>query len=187
MSTSAVTFSNTVTKTAAQIAAEVNKNLGLIAGANPNQAIGPSQQAAQAQSLKQKLDTMSALGQTGTPEYAQALAQWETSMMNAFNIPLTPMEQEQARSMAFDEYAKDPSANFDKLVDKYEKQLIDQKMEDTGLKDLFEEQNRKMQEEQDKKAPSEEDKKKETPQSILQQLITLMQKIEPRIPVANLT
>jgi hypothetical protein len=170
----------TVEKSAAQLAAELQKQLGIIAAINPNQASGQSQAAQEVLDDQQKLAALEAAGKGNTAAANNLREQIASGTARAQGIGgLTAEEQRAAQSEAFEEFFGDNPDG------KTMEDLIAENMEEA----LAEKRaaGKEQQEEDKKKAEQkEEDKKPKTIQGVADSMLKLLQKIEPRIPTYNL-
>jgi len=120
--------------------------------------------------------------------YQQLVRQYNQSLLSA--LGLTP---DVSQTLAAEDWARQNINNplfkdktFDELVKMAEDDLINEEAARRGLDDLLKEQQQKLQEQTQDGGPKKEEQKPQTPMSIMQSLLQLMQKIEPRIPVENL-
>lgn len=165
-------------KTDAQIKAEQQKQLGLIAGADFGTAIGPSASAQKALDLQKELDTLNALGKGGTPEAAYLQTSIQRNLDIAFGNTITSADRDAISQLARDAYFQDTSQSITDLERQFEIDLLEQKRANDPL--AAQEQRKKAEE-----AGAGGAGAKQQPQSVMglmQQLISLVQKIEPKIP-----
>lgn len=165
-------------KTVAQIQAEQMKQLGLVAGANATQAVGQSFSAQKAIDLQKELDTMAALGKTDTAEYAAKQQSLQVNKDIVAGIALTSEDQIAAASWAFDQFFAGSTESMADLQTMAEENILERKREgDISAADA--------QKDKAKGAGAGGGAAKEKQQSMMslvQQLIGLVQKIEPKIP-----
>jgi hypothetical protein len=187
---SAVNKNTTAVQTLTQAISKMNQNLGAIAGIDPNQAIGQSASAQRAQSLQQRLKEMELQGKEGTQQYSDTLKAYQNSLRGAFGVDLDAADRDAATQWARENLNKPgyEDKTFTELEGMAQENILDRKAQNAGVKDILDDLKNKQQESENKTGP-EADKAKEqkqTPQSIASALLALMQRIEPRIPVANL-
>lgn len=162
---------------------EMNSKLGILAKLDPNQAIGQSASAREAQETQELIDQLKASG-TADPERIASLEQLrDRQRERALGIDPTEADKEAAR-----DYARDLLADSDKSFDKLYQEALDdierRKREKAGLPPKSEEDKKKQGEDADK---TEEEKKPASILGVLQNFLKTLDKIEPRIPVANLS
>jgi hypothetical protein len=165
----------TKAKTAAQIQAELNKQLSLIAGVSSTQVIGQSASAQRAIDKQKELDQLVAMGKgdSALAESLRASIQRNTDI--ALGDVLTSADRELAHQQALDDYFSDTTQSFSELEQQAQAEILAQKRGDTGTIEA-----------QKAKAEAAGAGGKAAPPvsltSIVNSIQSILQKIEPKIP-----
>jgi hypothetical protein len=160
----------------------MNQKLSVLADSNPDQLIGKSASAREVESLDQQIKQLQAEG--GDPERLKRLQALRATHANiALGIATTESDREAARDYARENLA-DSDKSYDQLYNEALNDIENRKREQAGLPPKDAEAAKKQAEATTK---PEEEESKQTPKSIAQELLKLFQKIEPRIPIANLS
>ena len=162
---------------ASQLQAQQNQMLSLIAGTSSTQAIGQSASARKAQDLQKELDTMAALGKADTAEFSAKQQSLQTNLDIAFGNTLTSADKDTAHQMAVEAYFKDSTQSMTELENQFEADILEQKRANDPA--AAQEQRKKAEE---AGAGGGAKDKPQSMMSLVQQLIGLVQKIEPKIP-----
>jgi hypothetical protein len=176
------TTTTTKAKTAAQIQAELNKQLSTIAGANPRQFIGQSAAARSALEDQKKLEEMIALGKGDTAEARTLQNSLQRHIDTAAGIGLTSADQYAASSWAWQEYLKEgQTKSLDELTDLAEQNILERKRQEDQLTKAEQAEKAKA----DAAGAGGPGGKTAPPmslQAICQAIQNTLQKIEPKIP-----
>jgi hypothetical protein len=172
------------TKTQAQLEAEAKANLALIAGAGPTQMIGPSFSAQKSLDIMQEMKVLEAQGKTGTAEYESLLRSLNTNINIASGAALTSADKDAAWQWAMQNMNEDWAAGIStsELELMAAEDILRRKQEAAGISDLIKDSEQKKENEQQKAGGPKPEQQRQTVQSIAQQLLTLMQRVEPKIP-----
>jgi hypothetical protein len=153
----------------------LNAQISTLAGINPNQAIGESADARRVQELDEEIKNLEAAGEDPNSDRMQSLQRAREKAIDRMqgNAP-TADQMDAARDAAMDEFIKgDNKKTYQELLD----EALDEIMGDPAAKD---------QEDKQKEQEAAEEEAKKKPESLLSELLNLLRKIEPRIPVPNL-
>ncbi len=164
-------------KTDAQLKAEQNKQLGLIAGASSTQASGQSASARKVMDSQKELDTLVALGKGGTPEAAALQTSIDRNLDIAFGNLITGSDRDAISQLARDAYFDDSSQSITELETQFERDLLEQKRANDPI--AAKEQREKAQQ---AGAGGGATATPVSMTSLVQQIIQIAQKIEPKIP-----
>ncbi len=161
-------------KTAAQLQAELNKQLGLIAGAGTTQLIGQSASARKAIADQKELDTLIAMGKGDTAKAKSLEASIQRSTDRALGDFLTSSDIELAHQQAVDDIFGGSAESLLDLEKQHQADILAGKKGDAGTAAA-----------EKAKADAAGAGGKAPPvnlSSIVQSIQMILQKIEPKIP-----